>query len=92
MPRIASQTEAKDGSRMRYGSQPLSNTTRQRPSASRRQIELNVPICLPSGSHTDPLLRARVPDARTSTISGFQEKGAVGPSKRGRQPSSTAAT
>jgi hypothetical protein len=67
------------------------NTTRHRPSASRRQIELNVPIRRPEGSRTGPLLNARLPEASTSTDSGSQEKGAAGPSKYGRQPSSTAA-
>ena len=57
---------------------PLSNTTRQRPSASRRQIELNTPVCLPFGSFTGPLLSPSVPDESTSTVSGYQENGAWG--------------
>ena len=57
---------------------PLSNTTRQRPSASRRQIELKIPVCLPFGSFTGPLLSPSVPDESTSTVSGSQENGACG--------------
>src|SRR6266516_4020883 len=74
-----------------HAGQPLSNTTRQWPSGSRRQIELKVPIWRPVGSRTGPLLRARDPDSRTSTISGLQENGAARPSKKGRQPATTAA-
>src|SRR6266487_586318 len=69
-----------------HAGQPLSNTTFQRPSASRRQIELNVPICRPPGSRTGPLLRARVPESSTSTRSGAHENGGLGPSKNGFQP------
>src|SRR5439155_23844881 len=68
--------------RVRYGlreqshtGQPLSNTTRHWPSGSCRQIEVNVPIWRSVGSRTGLLERAVVPDARTSTISGFQEIG-----------------
>jgi len=77
--------------RQSHTAQPLSNTTRHRPSASRRQIELNVPIWRPLGSRTGPLLRASVPDSRTSTIWGLQENGAAAPSKKGCQPATTAA-
>src|SRR5213594_1610861 len=71
--------------------QPLSKTTRQRPSDSRRHTELNIPISLPSGSMTDPLLWASLPESSTSTTSGRQENGALGPSKNRFHPSTTAA-
>jgi hypothetical protein len=48
---------------------------RHRPSGSRRQIELKVPICFPAGSNTGPLLKASVPEASTSITFGFQENG-----------------
>jgi hypothetical protein len=48
------------GSQLHTG-HPLSNTTSQVPSASRRQMELKVPNCRPSASKTGPLLRARAP-------------------------------
>ena len=44
---------------------PLSKTTRQAPSASRRQMELKRPTCAPEGSRTGPELRARSPESRT---------------------------
>src|SRR5262249_37309679 len=72
------------------GGQPLSKTTFQRPSASRRQIELKIPTCFPSGSRTGPLVSASVPESSTSTLSGSQENGALAPSKKAFQPATTA--
>src|SRR5262245_5482070 len=53
-------------------------------------MELKVPERLPSGSYTGPEESPRVPESRTCTFSGAQEKGALGPSKSGFHPSATA--
>ena len=50
------------------------------PSASLRQMDVKMDVCLPEGSNTGPELMARVPESRTSTVSGFQENGASLPS------------
>src|SRR4051812_6095532 len=63
-----------------HGGHPLSKTIFHFPLASRRQIELKVPMRLWSGSQTGPELSARVPESSTSTCSGSQENGALGPS------------
>ena len=57
---------------------PLSKMIFQTPGDSSRQMELNVPVRLPDGSRTGPLLMARVPDSSTSTSSGSHENGAAG--------------
>lgn len=44
-------------------------------------MEVKREISLPAGSWTGPVLRARVPESRTSMVSGRQEKGASGASK-----------
>ena len=69
--------------------QPLSRTIFHCPFFSRRQTELKVPMRLPEGSRTGPEDMARVPESRTSTNSGSQEKGACGPSKKPFQRSAT---
>ena len=61
--------------------QPLSKITLHCSGVSRRQMELNMPMRVPEGSCTGPLLRARVPDGNTSTVSGSQENGASAESK-----------
>ena len=66
-----------------HGGQPMSSTIRQTPSGSSRQVEWKVPVRLPSGSNTGPLLRASVPESITSTSSGAQAKGAFGPFEEG---------
>src|SRR6516165_6919784 len=61
-------------------SHPESKTMRQVFCASKRQIEVYLPISLPVESCTGPLLSASRPESNTSTVSGSQEKGALGPS------------
>src|SRR5262249_27378576 len=63
-------------------SQPWSKTMRPGLGASRRQIEEKRAKALPSGLSTGPVLSASVPEASTSTLSGAQEKGASGFSKK----------
>ncbi|GEM_PF-5844856 len=60
--------------------QPLSKMMRHLPGASSRQMEIKVPVSRPPESKTGPVLKASVPESRTSTVSGCQEKGAVGSS------------
>ena len=55
---------------------PLSKTTLHRLGPSSRQMELKMLTMVPAGFRTGPLLRAKVPEDSTSTISGSQEKGA----------------
>ena len=43
-------------------------------------IDVNVPVCVPAGSRTGPVLSASVPESSTSTCAGSQEKGASFPS------------
>ncbi len=62
---------------------PRSKTIFQTPSASSRQIELKVPIRLPSGSKTGPEVRPSEPESSTETTSGRHENGAASPSKNG---------
>ena len=71
---------------------PLSKTTRHRPSESLRQMELNLPAASPSAPTTGPELMAKFPDSSTWTRSGPHENGGVPPSKNGRHASSTAST
>src|SRR5690606_36806741 len=61
---------------------PSSKTICQLPSALRRQVERNSAIGLPSGSKTGPLVWASSPLGSTTTMSGRQEKGASGLSKK----------
>src|SRR4029450_265018 len=64
-----------------HGGQPLSKTIFHVPSGCRCQTELNVPMRLPFGSSTGPLVNPRLPDDKTSTSAGDHENGAAGPSK-----------
>ena len=62
---------------------------RHTPGLSWRQMEENRDTTRPWGSWTGPVLSASVPEASTSTLSGSQENGASGPSKKRRQYSAT---
>src|SRR4249919_2860252 len=75
----------------RQALQPLSNTTFQLPSLSRRQIELKVATRSPFALSTGPLLCASFPESSTSTVSELHENGALGFSYRPFQLSTTAA-
>ncbi|HEY8146808.1 MAG TPA: hypothetical protein VIG06_29210 [Kofleriaceae bacterium] len=66
-----------------------SKATFQLPSGWRRQIDENVPICLPAGSSTGPVDRPSEPSALASTRSGRQEKGGAGSAKKPLQVSIT---
>src|SRR5438132_788378 len=59
-----------------HGGQPLSKMIFQ-PSGPRRQIELYVPMRLPAGSRTGPVLIPSVPESFTSTRSGSHEKASL---------------
>src|SRR6476659_2985006 len=55
--------------------QPLSKMIFHSPEGSRRHIEVKVPMRLPSGENTGPVLSASSPLSCTSTVSGAQLKG-----------------
>ena len=65
------------------GHNPVGSTfakTEARKFYDQPKIDVNVPETLPSGSRTRPVLSASVPESRTSTCAGPQEKGASFPS------------